>query len=407
MTKEVKRNIPKLRFPGFTDGWKQRKFFEFAQRESTFRLSSSEYPSVEYEDVVSEEGRLNKNIRLKEIQKNGIAFDGTQVLYGKLRPYLHNWLNPDFTGVAVGDWWVLRPIGMDKKFLYRLVQTQQFDEVANQSSGSKMPRADWNLVSNTEFITPSSLDEQRRIAETFDSIDNLVTLHQRKLDQIKEYKKGLLQKMFPKDGENVPEIRFPGFTGDWEQSKLGELMDVTSVKRIHQSDWTDSGIRFLRARDIVAASKNEEVTEPLYISTDKYNEYSAISGKVKIGDLLVTGVGSIGVPMLIKSDEPLYFKDGNIIWFKNENSIEGSFFFHSFMGTGIQNYIHESSGKGTVGTYTIDSGKKTPILLPKTKEEQAKIGGFFDDLDNVIILHQRKLEKMKEYKKGLLQQMFV
>ena len=111
--------------------------------------------------------------------------------------------------------------------------------------------------------------------------------------------------------------------------------------------------------------------------------------------------------MLIKSDEPLYFKDGNIIWFKNENSIEGSFFFHSFMGTGIQNYIHESSGKGTVGTYTIDSGKKTPILLPKTKEEQAKIGGFFDDLDNVIILHQRKLEKMKEYKKGLLQQMFV
>ena len=118
------------------------------------------------------------------------------MLYGKLRPYLHNWLNPDFTGVAVGDWWVLRPLGMEKKFLYRLVQTQQFDDVANQSSGSKMPRADWNLVSNIEFIIPSSLEEQRQIAETFDGLDNLITLHQRKLEKLKNIKKSMLEKMF-------------------------------------------------------------------------------------------------------------------------------------------------------------------------------------------------------------------
>ena len=163
----------------FAYSWEQRKFSDFVLRESVFQASSSEYPSVEYEDVVAEEGRLNKDIRQKETQKTGIVFDGTQVLYGKLRPYLHNWLNPDFSGVAVGDWWVLRPVGVDKKFLYRLIQTQQFDEVANQSSGSKMPRADWNLVSNTEFIIPSSLDEQRQIAGTFDDLDNLITLHQR------------------------------------------------------------------------------------------------------------------------------------------------------------------------------------------------------------------------------------
>ena len=172
-------SVPEIRFAGFTDAWEQRKFSDFAQRESVFRTSSYEYPSVEYEDVVAEEGRLNKDIRRKETSKTGIVFDGTQVLYGKLRPYLHNWLNPDFTGLAVGDWWVLRPVGMNKKFLYRLIQTRQFDDVANQSSGSKMPRADWNLVSNTEFIIPSSLDEQRRIAETFDGLDNLITLHQR------------------------------------------------------------------------------------------------------------------------------------------------------------------------------------------------------------------------------------
>ena len=173
-------NVPEIRFAGFTNAWEQRKFSDFAQRESTFRESSSEYPSVEYEDVVAEEGRLNKDVRQKEVQKTGIVFDGSQVLYGKLRPYLHNWLSPDFTGVAVGDWWVLRPVGVDKKFLYRLIQTQQFDEVANQSSGSKMPRADWNLVSNTEFILPSSVDEQRQIAKTFDNLDTLITLHQRK-----------------------------------------------------------------------------------------------------------------------------------------------------------------------------------------------------------------------------------
>ena len=145
-------------------------------RESLSQESSDDYPFVEYEDVVTEEGRLNKDIRQKEGSKKGIVFDGSQVLYGKLRPYLHNWLNPDFTGVAVGDWWVLRPIGIDKNYLYRLIQTKQFDDVANQSAGSKMPRADWNLVSNTEFFVPASMEEQSKIAMTFTNLDTLITL---------------------------------------------------------------------------------------------------------------------------------------------------------------------------------------------------------------------------------------
>ena len=208
------------------------------------------------------------------------------------------------------------------------------------------------------------------------------------------------------ENKRKPDIRFQGFTDDWEQRKLGDLMDVTSVKRIHQSDWTDSGIRFLRARDIVAESKNEEVTEPLFISEEKYEEYSAISGKVKPGDLLVTGVGTIGVPMLINSDEPVYFKDGSIIWFKNENTIDGRFFYHSFNGESVQKYIKESAGIGTVGTYTIDSGKKTPINLPTTKEEQIKIGEYFDNLDNLITLQQRKCDKLVNVKKSMLEKMF-
>ena len=202
-----------------------------------------------------------------------------------------------------------------------------------------------------------------------------------------------------------PKRRFKGYNEMWVQRKLGDMMDVTSVKRIHQSDWTSSGVRFLRARDIVAESKNEEVTEPLFISQEKYNEYSAISGKVKIGDLLVTGVGTIGVPMLIKDDEPLYFKDGNIIWFKNDK-IDGKFFYYSFIGNSIQNYIKESAGIGTVGTYTIDSGKNTPIVLPTQKNEQKKIGEYLSHLDNLISLHQRKYEKLQSLKKAYLSEMF-
>ena len=188
---------------------------------------------------------------------------------------------------------------------------------------------------------------------------------------------------------DTPNIRFKGFTEPWEQRKLGEMMNITSVKRIHQSDWTDSGVRFLRARDIVAASKNEEPDDYLYISEEKYEEYSALSGKVDIDDLLVTGVGTIGVPYLVENLEPLYFKDGNIIWFQSKNKIDGKFLYYSFIGNGIQSFIKASAGTGTVGTYTIDTGKKTPIQFP-SKEEQKKIGEYLTNLDHLITLHQRK-----------------
>ncbi|BCS56723.1 hypothetical protein ADLECEL_06080 [Adlercreutzia equolifaciens subsp. celatus] len=204
---------------------------------------------------------------------------------------------------------------------------------------------------------------------------------------------------------NVPKLRFPGFTDSWEQRRLGELMDITSVKRVHQDDWSSEGIRFLRARDLVAFSNGEEIDEPLFISEELYEEYSSLSGKAVENDLLVTGVGTIGVPWRVPSSEPIYFKDGNIIWFKNMNVIDGLFFYYSFTSSSIQDFIRKSAGSGTVGTFTIDTGKKTPIQLPSI-DEQAQIGGFFQRLDSLIALHQRELDHVKELKKGLLQKMF-
>ncbi|WP_439240163.1 restriction endonuclease subunit S [Lonepinella sp. BR2474] len=183
-------------------------------------------------------------------------------------------------------------------------------------------------------------------------------------------------------------------------------MDVTSVKRIHLSDWTSSGVRFLRARDLVAFSKNEPIDDPLYISKRKYDEYTKISGKVRIGDLLVTGVGTIGIPWLVNTEKPIYFKDGNIIWFKNENKINGHFLYYAFNNKNIQNFINNVAGIGTVGTYTIFNGKNTPIYLPSLAE-QTQIGNFFKQLDDTIANHQRELEKYQKIKLAYLEKMFV
>jgi type I restriction enzyme S subunit len=184
---------------------------------------------VEYEDIISGTGRLNKNVYAKRSEKSGIEFHQGDVLYGKLRPYLQNWLLPLFSGLAVGDFWVLQPQNTDSGFLYRLIQSRQFDEVANQSTGTKMPRADWKLVAKTEFSIPKTIQEQAAIGTYFRNLDNLITLQQRKLDGLQKFKKAMLQKMFPKAGSSQPEIRFQGFTGDWEQRKLSEI--ATEVNR--------------------------------------------------------------------------------------------------------------------------------------------------------------------------------
>ena len=351
--------------------------------------SSKDLPRLEFEDINSGLGTLNKDISQKLDYRKGLEFNVGDVLFGKLRPYLKNWWYAEFKGIALGDFWNLKSDLWHSCFLYTYIQSNSFQLVANDTSGTKMPRSDWNLVAESIAKFPS-LPEQEAIGTFFSTLDQHITLHQRKLDKLKSVKQAYLSEIFPAEGERVPKRRFPGFTDAWELRKLGEVMEVTSVKRIHQSDWTDFGVRFLRARDIVAESKNESVSEPLFISQKKYDEYTAISGKVTKGDLLVTGVGTIGIPMLIEKNEPIYFKDGNIIWFKNENHIDGQFFYYSFIGKNIQSFIKESAGIGTVGTFTINTGKNTPIDLPILKKEQEDIGTFFSTLDRQITLHQRK-----------------
>ena len=391
---------PAVRFNGFTDAWEQRKLGDFVRRESNSEISSVECPSVEYEDVISEIGRLNKDIRQKEVQKKGVPFDGTQVLYGKLRPYLHNWMNPDFKGIAVGDWWVLKPINVNKNFLYRLIQTKKFDEVANQSSGSKMPRADWSLVSNTEFIIPVSLAEQQQIGAFFQQLDKLIALRQRKLELLRQLKKAMLQQMFPDKGKNTPQVRFQGFNDTWEQRKLGEVTDVRDGT--HSSPkYIQRGHPFITSKNVSNGFINYENIQ--YISDGDYEEINKRS-KVDVHDILMGMIGTIGNLALIREEPDFAIK--NVALIKYSGGIDYQYLYQALQSSFVTSQLSSSLDGGTQKFVSLKRIRELEIAFPNEPEQQ-QIGSFFHNLDNLITLYQRKLERIEQLKKFLLQRMFV
>ena len=393
MTK--KSDAPAIRFKGFSDAWEQRKFEEIAVRSSVI-CSDANLPRVEYEDIVSGAGRLNKDIYAKESSKSGIAFHQGDVLYGKLRPYLQNWLLPAFEGLAVGDFWVLQPQNADSSFLYRLIQSRQFDEVANQSTGTKMPRADWKLVSKTVFSIPSNICEQAAIGTYFTALDNLITLHQRKFEKLTNVKKSMLEKMFPQNGSSYPEIRFKGFTDPWEQRKLGEVSESYSggTPSVGVKEYYGGKIPFIRSAEI-----NSEITE-LFLTEEGLKNSSA--RLVGVGDILYALYGATSgevgrarlkgaINQAILAIKPHTGYDSEYLaqWLRKSK--------HSIIETYLQ------GGQGNLSGTIV---KELSVDFPLLKEQQA-IGDFFSRLDNLITLHQRELEKLQNIKKSMLEKMFV
>ncbi|WP_236153784.1 restriction endonuclease subunit S [Lactobacillus delbrueckii] len=336
---------------------------------------------------------LSVNDKLSDIDAIGIGRKGTID-----KPY---YLNAPFW--TVDTLFYVTPRGtVDISFMFPLfknINWKRYDESTGVPSLSK------NTIKKIRVSFPQN-NEQVKIGDLFQKITQIITLHEEKKRQLERLKSALLQKMFA-DKSGYPAVRFRRYNTAWKQAELGNLMDVGSVKRIHQSDWQDSGIRFLRARDIVAEYKHEKIDKKLYIDKNIYIKYSMLSGKVHSGDLLVTGVGTIGIPMLIKNEIPIYFKDGNIIWFKNNNTINGYFLYYSFSSKNIRNFIKASAGTGTVVTYTIENGKKTPIILPSNQVEQREIGLCFHQLDYLISLYQKKIDRLNSIKQSFLQNMFI
>lgn len=203
----------------------------------------------------------------------------------------------------------------------------------------------------------------------------------------------------------VPAIRFEGFGGEWRTFIFDELFPITSAARVHKHEWTESGVPFFRTSDVVAAYKGEGNAKA-FISNKLYLELTAKIGRVRKGDLLVTGGGSIGTPYLVNSDDPLYFKDADLLWFKVRKSVN-SYLLYTFFNTSIfRRYIKSISHIGTIAHYTVEQAKATPIALPIKDKEQQKIGGFFKQLDANLHHHQTKLDKLKTLKQAMLQKMF-
>ena len=311
--------------------------------------NSSSAPCVEYEDIIADQGRLNKDVFQKRSHKTGIKFSAGDVLFGKLRPYLKNWLLPDFSGVAVGDFWVLKPSGTDSRFLYYLIQTSEFFSVSNQSAGSKMPRADWNLVSQYAFHIPGEENEQQKIGSLFRRIDALITLHQRVYFQRRKNKNCLRQKI----------------TFAWEQRKLAsETTEIIAGGDVEKTILKEKG----NFPVIANALTNDGVVG--------YYEYSF---RVKAPAVTVTGRGDVGhAKARVVDFTPVV----RLLSLKSRHDV-------FFMENAINNMriVIESTG---VPQLTVPQLSQYEIFYPQTILEEKKIGQFFRALDQLITLHQRE-----------------
>lgn len=201
-----------------------------------------------------------------------------------------------------------------------------------------------------------------------------------------------------------PKIRFKGYEEDWEQRKFGNVTELKSASRVHKEEWTTSGVPFYRSSDVMAAINGTE-NEKVYISEALYEKLSSISGKLEAGDVLVTGGGSVGKPYIVPNNEPLYTKDADLLWIKNQGKFHPYFLYEFFFTPTFRSYLSSISHVGTIAHYTITQLSETPICLPSVGEQQ-KIGDYFYNIDHLITLHQRKCEETKKLKKYMLQKMF-
>jgi type I restriction enzyme S subunit len=204
--------------------------------------------------------------------------------------------------------------------------------------------------------------------------------------------------------KNVPELRFAGFSGGWVENDLGELIDIRSAARVHKEQWTAAGVPFFRTSDVVSIYKGQENTKA-YIPHEVYQGLSEKIGKVRKDDLLITGGGSIGIPYLVPNDDPLYFKDADLLWLKNNQKFDGYFLYTFFFSAPFKKYIKSISHTGTIAHYTIEQAKATPINSCD-EQEHTQIGNYFQKLDSLINQHQQKHDKLSSIKKAMLERMF-
>ena len=394
-----KQQVPRLRFPGFNDAWEQRKFKELVFLRSETVESQDYSVDIELENLESNTGRIIGNTSVRTMSNT--LFKKGDILFGKLRPYLNKWRFADEEGVKSGEIWAFScREGYSNRFIYCVIQSNGFLDEVNITSGTKMPRADWKTVSNIKITIPT-IEEQTTIGNFFRQLDAAIASHQRKLERTNKLKKSLLQKMFPKDGEAFPELRFPDFTDAWEQRKLNEISQKVTeknVNNIYQETFTNSAeFGIINQRDFFDKDISNKANLAGYyvVQNNDFVYNPRISNFAPVGPIKRNKLGRNGVM------SPLYYVF-------RVDSVDYQFLETYFENTQWHIFMKENGDNGARSDrFAIkDSVFSTmPILLP-SQQEQTAIGNFFRQLDEAIASHQRKLERVKELKKSLLQKMF-
>ena len=380
---------PKIRFLKNKHSWVRNTFEEIAKRR-TKSSDNPDLPRIEYQDIISGEGRLNKDLNKNIDSRKGIFFETNDILYGKLRPYLKNWLHPNFNGIALGDFWVFQARNCDSKFLFSLVQSPKFQRVANDTSGTKMPRSDWKTVSQTEFSIPTSNEEQSAIGSLFCTLDDLLASYKDNLANYQSLKATMLSKMFPKAGQTVPEIRLDGFEDGWEEKEFSKL-----VKRVTQSSDSDS-LPKVEFEDIISGQGrlNKDISS-------KFDNRKGIH--FKPGYTLYGKLRPYLNNWLLPKFEGVALGD---FWVFDPNGNDSNFIYYLVQSNRYQKVANDTSGT-KMPRSDWKSVSSTIFAIPQTVAEQQAIGAYFSNLDNLIAAHQEKISQLETLKKKLLQDMFI
>ncbi len=266
--------------------------------------------------------------------------------------------------------------------------------------GIKVTSISKSAMQDTDIVYPKSLEEQGKIGNFFQFIDHLITLHQRKCDELKKVKKFMLQKMFPKKGEKNPEIRFDGFTNDWEQRKLSDIADVR--------DGTHASPKYISEGHPLVTSKNVKdgfvnYDDIQYISDEDFDEINKRS-KVDVNDILMGMIGTIGNIALIRKEPDFAIK--NVALIKDTKKINYLYLYHFLQSNSTTKQLTNSMDGGTQKFIALGNIRNLDVDIP-SNEEQAKLGQYFENLEHLITLHQRKCEELKNVKKYMLQNMFA
>jgi type I restriction enzyme S subunit len=404
MLKE-KMLVPQLRFSEFEEQWIMEEFRKIAnKRKKRFNPKESDknFPCIELECLSQETGILLKKFDSKYQKSIKNIFSKEDILFGKLRPYLRKFLKPDFDGVCSSEIWVLNGKKVINDYLYFLIQTDRFNYQVNQTSGSKMPRADWDYISQIKFNYPQS-KEQQKIANFLTAIDNRIHTLEKKKTLLEQYKKGVMQKIFKQ------ELRFKDDTStslsasdgkafpEWEEKKLGDFL---SLPKKETPEFIDIAKILTVKLNLKGVFLNNR-TDGLKIGATKYiirKKGQFIYGKQNLFN---------GAFAIIPDKFDGFVSSGDVPSLDiDSNQLDSKFLYFFLARTSFYKKLENiASGSGSKRIHE-KTLFKVEIGLPSLKE-QTKIANFLSTVDKNIALVSKKIEHTKTYKKGLMQQMFV